>query len=260
MDLLDGLLLSRASLDRAAQARGDATRLAQALADPGSSVVSVSGGAIAAVVDGSVCVLATTPVTSVDPRHELSLLGIDDEGRATFALHLPDTPTATLPPLARWANLREIGDRLDDAQAGIAVTAVALDHWRASTARCPRCGTGLAIAQAGWAMHCAPCGIDHFPRTDPAVITLVRDDDDRALLGRHVQWKPGWMSTFAGFVEAGESAEAAVHREVLEEAGVHLHRLTYLGSQPWPFPRSLMLGYHAWTHDERSVPDPEEIA
>lgn len=260
MDLLDDLLLSRASLDRAAQARGDAARLAQALADPGSTVVYVSEGALAAIVDESACALVTVPVTTADPRHELSLLGIDDEGRATFAAHLPEASAVPLPPIARWANLREIGHRLDDAQAGIAVTAVALDHWRASTARCPRCGTALAMAQAGWAMRCAPCGIDHFPRTDPAVITLVRDGDDRALLGRHVNWRPGWMSTFAGFVEAGESAEAAVHREVLEETGVRLHRLAYLGSQPWPFPRSLMLGYHAWTHDERSVPDPEEIA
>lgn len=259
MDLLDDLLLSRATLDRAAQVRGDAEALTRALAHPESTVVAVSGSSVAAVVEGITCSLATFPVGDVDPDHDLSLLGIDDDGRAVLALHLPESAT-TLPPSARWTSLREIGHLLDATDAGLAVTAVALDQWRASSAHCPRCGEVLAMAQAGWAMRCTPCAVDHFPRTDPAVITLVIDDRDRALLGRHVAWQPGWMSTFAGFVEAGESAEAAVRREVLEETGVRVRDLMYLGSQPWPFPRSLMLGYHAWTSDEHSVPDPGEIA
>jgi len=113
----------------------------------------------------------------------------------------------------------------------------------------------------------ADCSVDdssHFPRTDPAVIVLVRDDDDRALLGRQVRWEPTWFSTLAGFVEAGESAEAAVRREVEEESGVRIgtrpEDLQYLGSQPWPFPASLMLGYHAFAADPSIHVDGEEIA
>ena len=104
----------------------------------------------------------------------------------------------------------------------------------------------------------------HFPRTDPAVIVLVRDPDDRALLGRQGRWTEGWFSTLAGFVEAGESAEAALRREVREESGIVIgsdpHAIAYLGSQPWPFPASIMLGYHAWTDDPDTLePDGEEI-
>ncbi|MGA0209023.1 MAG: NAD(+) diphosphatase, partial [Candidatus Nanopelagicales bacterium] len=98
----------------------------------------------------------------------------------------------------------------------------------------------------------------------PAVIVLVRDEHDRALLGRQVRWEPTWFSTLAGFVEAGESAEAAVRREVREESGVSIgdeaRDLVYLGSQPWPFPASLMLGYHAWAADPSIEVDGEEIA
>lgn len=260
MDLLDDLLLSRATLDRAALVREDESRLASLAADPSASAIWVSGGAVAAVVDDTLCALVATPLAAVDPRHDVSFLGVDDAGRGKFAVHVPDAPVAMLPPLAKWSNLREIGHRVDATDAGMAVTAVALDHWRSSWRRCPRCGEALRVTKGGWAMRCPGCEVDHFPRTDPAVITLVLDRDDRALLGRHVNWQPGWMSTFAGFVEAGESAEAALRREIEEEAGVRVREMAYLGSQPWPFPRSLMLGYHAWTDDERSVPDPQEIA
>ena len=103
------------------------------------------------------------------------------------------------------------------------------------------------MTQAGWSRTCPDDATQHFPRSDPAVIVLITDDDDRALLGRRADWEPGWYSTLAGFVEAGESAEMAVVREMAEEAGVtiDLDRLDYLGSQPWPFPSSLMLGYRA---------------
>ena len=98
---------------------------------------------------------------------------------------------------------------------------------------------------AGWSRTCPEDSSQHFPRSDPAVIVLVSDDDDRALLGRRAEWADGWYSTLAGFVEAGESAEMTVLREMQEEAGVLVDRLDYLGSQPWPFPSSLMLGYRA---------------
>ena len=126
------------------------------------------------------------------------------------------------------------------------------------------CGGALTVGNAGWSLRCDADNVDHFPRTDPAVIVLVRDDDDRALLGRHVNWPVGRMSTFAGFVEAGESAEAAVRRELEEETGVVIgpnpDDVLYLGSQPWPFPCSLMLGYHALTSQTEITVDGEEIA
>lgn len=143
------------------------------------------------------------------------------------------------------------------------VTAIALDNWSRTHTRCPRCGGPTSFAEAGWSRRCVVDETSHFPRTDPAVIVLVIDRQDRALLGRQGRWEPGWMSTLAGFVESGESAEAALRREVLEEAGVRIGAgagdIAYLGSQPWPFPNSLMLGYHAWTDDVDAVPDGEEI-
>ena len=257
-DFLDELVLSRATLDRAALLRADDAWMAAAMRDATSMVAWVRGSAVAAFVDPVACALFATPAPSVDPRHPVSFLGLDAAGRARFAAHVPaDHPG---PQGAQWVSLREVGHRLDATDAGIAVTATALDQWRSSTRVCAACATPLLVTQAGWALHCAACGIDVFPRTDPAVIVLVRDAQDRALLGRNVAWPAGRMSTFAGFVEAGESAEAAAHREVLEETGVRLDRVEYLGSQPWPFPRSLMLGYHGWTSSAVTAPDAEEIA
>lgn len=257
-DFLDELVLSRATLDRAALLRTDAAWMAAALRDPNSTVAWVRGSAVAAYVDPVACALFATPAATVDDRHPVSFLGLDSAGRARFAVHVPaDHPG---PDGAQWVTLREVGHRLDATDAGIAVTATALDQWRSATRVCAACATGLQATQAGWALHCPSCRSDVFPRTDPAVIVLVRDPDDRALLGRNVAWPQGRMSTFAGFVEAGESAEAAARREVLEETGVVIERLEYLGSQPWPFPRSLMLGYHAWTTSTVTSPDAEEIA
>jgi NTP pyrophosphohydrolases containing a Zn-finger, probably nucleic-acid-binding len=143
------------------------------------------------------------------------------------------------------------------------VTAVALDNWSRTHRHCPRCGGALTWREAGWSRRCDADEVSHFPRTDPAVIVLVRDEQDRALLGRQGRWEPTWYSTLAGFVEAGESAEAAVRREVAEESGVRIGAaasdIQYLGSQPWPFPASLMLGYHAFAEDPKIDVDGEEI-
>ena len=124
--------------------------------------------------------------------------------------------------------------------------------WRSRSAtgtrahpRCPRCGAATVPSQAGWSRTCPEDSSQHFPRSDPAVIVLVTDDDDRALLGRRAEWPDGIFSTLAGFVEAGESAEMDGRPRDAEEAGVDVDRLDYLGSQPWPFPASLMLGYRA---------------
>ncbi len=165
--------------------------------------------------------------------------------------------------LADALSLRLIGAALSDTEAAFATTAVALAQWHARHARCPRCGGPTRITDAGWSRTCDTDGSVHFPRTDPAIIVLVRDRHDRALLGQRADWHPTWFSTLAGFVEAGESAEHTLRREVKEEAGVVVdpNSLRYRGSQPWPFPGSLMLGFHAWALDDAEPePDGDEIA
>ena len=153
----------------------------------------------------------------------------------------------------RLASLREFGGFADDLDAALVVSAVALEQWHQRHTHCPRCGAPTVETQAGWTRTCTADGSDHFPRTDPAVIMLIHDGGDRALLGRGPQWGEGRFSTLAGFVEPGESLEAAVAREVYEEVGVAITDIDYVASQPWPFPASLMVGFTAgWTATRRS--------
>jgi NAD+ diphosphatase len=141
------------------------------------------------------------------------------------------------------------------------VCAVALEQWHQRHPRCPRCGAETVETQAGWTRRCVADGSEHFPRTDPAVIMLVHDGADRALLGRGKQWGEGRFSTLAGFVEPGESIEAAVAREVFEEVGVTVRDVRYVASQPWPFPASLMLGFMARLDGSPDIAlDPVEMA
>jgi NAD+ diphosphatase len=139
--------------------------------------------------------------------------------------------------------------------------AVALANWHDTHTHCPRCGTPTVPASAGHLTTCPADGTEHFPRLDPAVIMLVTDPDERCLLGRNALWPKGRMSVLAGFVEPGESAEHAVAREVFEETGITVGQIRYLGSQPWPMPRSLMLGFQAVaTAGQAIVTQDEEIA
>ena len=260
--LLDDLLLSRAAVDRAANRRADENWQLQRLADSKTRVLWVAKG-VAAVAEGEgTARLVFSSAADLNSSIEVSFLGIDDDGIAYFCAHVENQNDA--PVQADWKSLREVGRSLSDIDAGLLVTAVALDNWRASTQRCAKCGGEVVSQHGGWSLRCVADEADHFPRTEPAVIVLVRDRADRALLGRHVNWPPGLVSTFAGFVEAGESAEAAVRRELAEETGVVIDAdpdsVQYLGSQPWPFPASLMLGYHAWATDTKITVDETEIA
>ncbi len=169
--------------------------------------------------------------------------------------------TVDAPPADGWQTLRQYGPRVDELQAGLAVSAVALEEWHRRHTHCPMCGTRTAETRAGWTRTCPNDGSDHFPRTDPAVIMLIHDGGDLALLGRGHQWGPGRFSTLAGFVEPGESLEGAVAREVYEEVGVGVRDVRYLASQPWPFPASLMLGFVARLDGDASLHlDPVEMA
>ena len=162
-----------------------------------------------------------------------------------------------------WVELRSFAPGASQLDAGLATSAVAVSMWHAGQRFCPACGAPVKSALAGWAQTCSnPADPDRllFPRIEPAVITAIVDDDDRILLQNNTAWRPRFFSVSAGFVEAGESLEHAVAREAMEEVGIELDQIRYLGSQPWPFPASIMLGFraHARTTDARV--DHEEVA
>ena len=164
-------------------------------------------------------------------------------------------------PGLRPADLREAAALLNDRDAGLFTHAVALANWHATHTHCPRCGTPTVTVAAGHAQRCPVDGSEHFPRVDPAVIMLVTDPDDRCLLARNRRWPERRVSILAGFVEPGESAEQAVAREVGEETGITVGRVRYVGSQPWPMPQSLMLGFRASAGGDLEIRvDEEEIA
>ena len=141
-----------------------------------------------------------------------------------------------------WAGLRELGADLGDLDAGLLVQAIGILEWHERHRFSPLTGAPTTVERAGWVQRDPTTGTEFFPRTDPAVIMLVHDGGDRLVLGRQAVWPPGRFSILAGFVEPGESAEAAVVREVAEEVGLRVTDVRYVGSQPWPFPQSLMLG------------------
>lgn len=247
--LLSDLLLGRSQVDRAAWLR--TPDRASELADMTARHLLVGPEGDFAVqrrATGMGLLMVADP-----PAGERLFLGLAGDV-AHFAVMVADrepVPGAATPNVdpdadaVSWENLRKIAAGLDDLESGLATTALALANWHGAHGRCPRCGTPTIIAESGWRRDCPSDGSAHFPRTDPAVIVLLRDADDCALLGRAARWPQGAYSTLAGFVEPGETAEAAVVREVGEEVGLLPAGVTYLGSQPWPFPASLMLGYHA---------------
>jgi len=262
--LLANLVLARGEVDRLAERRADAPWQAERRRDPRSRVIRVCDGAALVRTQQEAAVeLDLVPAPSVPETADLTFLGVDTADVAYFAEHVGSRDDLPEIDGTSWSDLRMVGAALDSRDAGLMVTAVALDNWLRTHARCPRCGAVTEFNAAGWSRRCPEDGSEHFPRTDPAVIVLVRDRDDRALLGRQGRWAPGWFSTLAGFVESGESAEAALRREIHEEAGVVIadgpDDIRYLGSQPWPFPCSLMLGYHAWTDDPAIDVDGDEI-
>lgn len=144
-----------------------------------------------------------------------------------------------------FAPLRAVAGMLEPYQGDLAAAAVALATWDKNTKFCERCGASLELACAGWEKHCTACAHITYPRTDPAIIVAITDDAERLLLIHGATWQPGRYSVVAGFVEAGESLEAAVVREALEETGIKISQASYCSSQPWPFPRSLMFAFTA---------------
>ena len=233
--LLD-LALARAAVDRAAEHRTDDAWLEAAWSSPQVQVVRTSRGTAAVVGDPPALALDVTPDAGLEQRF---FLGVDGD-RPFFSVELDPNDTDE-----SFRSLRDVGLLLGARDAGLVVNAVALANWHATHTHCPRCGAVTRVASAGHIRVCVADGSEHYPRTDPAVIMAVVDEDDRLLLGRQSAWPEGRFSTLAGFVEPGESLEQAVRREVEEEVGVVIGEVDYLGSQPWPFPSSLMLGFVA---------------
>jgi NAD+ diphosphatase len=225
------------ALDRAADRRGDEAWLAAALAAP--STRFVAAGADGVVLDPDGAALARLRLPRAGLPAEPILLGLDAGGRAVFALD-PDGLDPRPPPMS----LRSAAAVLPAPEAGLAAYAAALVNWHRAHGFCGRCGTPTAMAEAGFTRRCPRCRATHFPRTDPVVIMVV-GAAGHVLLGRHADWPAGRYSALAGYVSPGESLEEAVVREVREESGVRAHDPTYVASQPWPFPTSLMLGFEA---------------
>ncbi|MFI6508458.1 NAD(+) diphosphatase [Streptosporangium sp. NPDC050855] len=270
--LLGPLLLARTAIDRSAAFRGDAGWLERAWADGTTRVVVVDDGRALVRRAGEEAGLVLLP-TAEAPEGERYLLGVDAEGVAYFAVAVTgaagsgpaflDRLAATLPAgrgEVSAAGLRQVGSLLGDLDAGLLVYAVALEAWHSTHEFCPRCGSRTEVRAGGHVRVCPVDGSQHFPRVDPAVIMLIHDDRDRCLLARGPQWPEGRLSVLAGFVEPGESLEHAVAREVAEEVGVRVVDARYMGSQPWPFPRSLMIGFFARATTTEFVLEPEEIA
>ena len=185
--------------------------------------------------------LVTVPTAGDEPPAEAVLLG-EANGTAYWAVREELVPGED--PVDR-ADLRTAGAALDALGAGLLTTAVAILNWHDTARFCGRDGSPTRPGAAGWHRVCEAQGHEDYPRTDPAIICLVHDGAERVLLARQPVWPEGRFSVLAGFVEAGESLEACVLREIHEEVGVPVREVSYLGSQAWPFPRSLMIGFQA---------------
>lgn len=224
-----------AAFDRCGPRRSDDAWVAELWQDPATRVL-VFAGTRFAVVDRRIAWIHPQDAPSGTPV----LLGVGPEG-ARFALLAPRALADEAGTM--WVGLREAFGLAHRDELGLVVQAVGLAEWHHAHQQCPRCGGVLRAREAGNVLRCADCGRDQFPRTDSAVIMLITDSEDRALLGRQPSWPQGRWSTLAGFVEPGETLEDAVRREVFEEAGVVVGDVTYVASQPWPLPASLMLGF-----------------
>jgi len=229
-----GNVFSGGTIDRAATLRRDPDGLAARLKDPESRFLPVRDNH--SLVSKTEQGYAARSVWLADPVEPV-FLGLLD-GRAYFAVDSQDET------LGEFADLRQIATLLPAADASLLAYARAILQWRRNHLFCGRCGAATMPEQGGHVRRCTGCGAEHYPRTDPAVIMLVWSGE-HCLLGRQKVWTPGMMSTLAGFVEPGETPEEAVAREVFEETGVRIKQVRYHSSQPWPFPGSLMIGFHA---------------
>jgi NAD+ diphosphatase len=266
-------------LDRADELRADEGAIAEALAAGRARAMLVWRGKPLVAGEGRDRLVWLAPDHPVPGRYKVPpiLLGRDESGDlilardisawvppglepdqldtfldATEQVH-PDLPEATA-----FVELRRVMSALSPRDAELAATAKAVFGWHESHRHCARCGAKSRMIRAGWQRACDSCGAQHFPRTDPVAIMLITHGNS-VLMGRSHGWPEGMYSLLAGFIEPGETLEAAVRREVWEEAGVRVGRVRYLASQPWPFPASLMLGCRGEALGREITVDPHEI-
>jgi NAD+ diphosphatase len=242
-------LFSGSYLDRRAEERLRPDWLGDARRDAGTRYLVMRGTETLMLLAADGTAALPRLLTAEDPRvaraldpDRMLLLGWFRQQRCVL-VEL-DAEAAPAGPDETFAELRPLAAQLPAEDAGLLAYARALSIWRANHRFCSRCGAPTTGTRAGHVRECGRCGLQNFPRIDPAVIVLVHDGV-HALLGRQASWPPGRYSTIAGFVEPGESLEDAVHREVLEETGIEARGIEYQSSQPWPFPASLMLGFQA---------------
>ncbi len=271
--------LSRSAVDRDYLARSHPELFHELRREPGTRYLPLWEGRSLCVPDAAVALrlLSISELPGVSELSGASEPGIRFEtylgrsvsaasrepvGTAIVAVELSDDAAHALAPEAEWLGLRDLAALLDDRDAGLFVEAVALANWHSSHRFSPRTGRPLMAEQGGWVLRAEGEAAEVFPRTDPAVIVAVVDERDRLLLGSNAMWQNDRYSLLAGFVEPGESLEAAVVREIHEESGIRVINPTYLGSQPWPFPASLMLGFRALADPGQEwelTPDGNEI-
>ena len=242
-----------APLDRASELRSDEAALDRLwsaakiirvsnskLATDGKSLLFLSAAEVEKLIASKVFTSGDKYFLGIDPASKVAYFAWDcDE----VGLSAGETSTEGL------ASLRELGGTLDEFELGISMQATALSNWHRSHPHCSKCGAETKSTLGGSVRVCVKDQSQHHPRTDSAVIVLVKDKDDRILLGHQPIWPDGRFSTFAGFLEPGETFEQCVEREVFEESGVKVNEIKYLGSQPWPFPASIMIAFSAVVDD-----------
>ncbi|MFY0692885.1 MAG: NAD(+) diphosphatase [Paracoccaceae bacterium] len=277
MKIAETVTFGGSGLDRAAHLRADPEMLEALLQAEGSGVLPLwQGKALIGGEERDRPIWLPADHEIFDFADEAAFfLGLDD-GVARFARDVsrwePEEAAETLgafldpseqyfpglPSDQRFSELRAIMTRLNPRDAELVATAKAVMGWHATHGFCARCGSKSEIAMGGWQRNCPACGGHHFPRTDPVVIMLITRGNS-VLMGRSPGWPEGMYSLLAGFIEPGETIEAAVRRETFEEAGIEVGEVRYLASQPWPFPASLMLGCHGLARTSEIKIDPEEI-
>jgi NAD+ diphosphatase len=235
-------LLSRIGADRTDQVRSDVEAATAGWAE--AALLRLDSRNQVLVADGRV-VLGRAKTLASEPPPDAVFLGSIEDGRHVWAVRGPLEPPEDPDVAANVVDLRRGGQLFDDISAQLVSSAAALLNWHDNARFSAVDGSPTKPVRAGWARVNVVTGHEEFPRIDPAVICLIHDGRDRAVLARQTVWPDRMFSLLAGFVEAGESFETCVVREIREEIGLTVRDVRYLGSQPWPFPRSLMVGFHA---------------
>lgn len=278
MKIAESVTFGGSGLERAAELRGKPDEIQELMTDPNSlhTVFWRGKPLMSGDLQGELARLApdhpvlreaaATPIFLGREQgngifaHDLSRWEPDELEAAQMGAFLDATKQhhPSLPSDHLFCELRAKMWWMTPRDAELAATARALFEWHRTHRFCSTCGEKSDMAMSGWQRNCPSCGRSHFPRTDPVVIMLITRGD-KVLMGRSPGWPEGMYSLLAGFVEPGETVEAAVRREVFEETGIKVNDVTYLASQPWPFPASLMLGCWGEAVSEEIQIDPNEI-